>query len=169
MNDDARIREIHRSGRRLVLATTGGGSTAIGELLRVPGGSQSVLECVVPYSTLALCEWIGGRPDQFCSEATARAMAMAAFERARWLVRSEEPDPQLVIGVGCTASLASDRPKRGEHRVYVASQTATETAAYSLDLAKGARTRDAEEQVCAALIVEAIAEAVGLGQDRSGK
>lgn len=144
-----------------MLAVTGGGATAIGELLNVPGGSQSVLECIVPYSAAALCEWIGGKPDQFCSEPTARAMAMAAFERARHLVSADgDADPHKLVGVGCTASLASDRPKRGPHRVYVASQTANATAAYSLELTKGARTRQQEEEVCCVLILTALGEAV---------
>jgi nicotinamide mononucleotide (NMN) deamidase PncC len=163
MADDSLIREIHQSGWRTVIAATGGGATAIGDLLRVPGGSRSVLECVVPYSAAALCEWIGGKPDQFCSETTARAMAMAAFERARRLdMASGGHDPCKLVGIGCTASLASDRPKRGPHRVYVASQTAEATASCSLELTKGARTRREEERVCAALIVKALMEAVGV-------
>src|SRR5688500_5832183 len=76
-------RAIHGSGRRMVIAVTGGGSGALAALLQTPGASRSVLEAVVPYSFTALVDWIGGQPDQACSEATARAMAMAAFERAR--------------------------------------------------------------------------------------
>jgi hypothetical protein len=166
MADDSLIREFHQSGWRTVIAATGGGATAIGDLLRVPGGSRSVLECVAPYSAAALCEWIGGKPDQFCSEATAQAMAMAAFERARRLdSESGDSEPIKLVGIGCTSSLASDRPKRGPHRVYVASQTAEATASYALELTKGARTRREEEQVCAALILKALAEAVGVRDD----
>src|SRR5205823_7907670 len=79
------IEQIHKSGRQLVLAVTGGGSGAISALLQVPGASASVLEAIVPYAATALADWLGGRPDQYCSERTARAMAMAAVERARQL------------------------------------------------------------------------------------
>jgi hypothetical protein len=81
-----------------------------------------VLEAVVPYSLAALVDWIGGKPDQACSEATARAMAMAAFMRVREL--APDADVEKLIGVGCTASLATDRPKRGERRIHVAVQCA---------------------------------------------
>ena len=106
------------------MAATGGGSRAIADLLEVPGGSKTLLEAVVPYSAPAMVEWLGGVPDEFCSAATARAMAMVAFQRAR---RYEEPE-STVAGVACTASLASDRPKRGPHRIHVAVQTIGETA-----------------------------------------
>ena len=41
-----------------------------------------MLEAIVPYAEPALARFLGGRPDQFCSPATARAMAMAAYRRA---------------------------------------------------------------------------------------
>ena len=71
--------------RGIVLAVTGGGSRAIADLLAVPGGSRTLLEAVVPYSASALAAWLGSRPDEFCSAATARAMAMVAFQRGRLL------------------------------------------------------------------------------------
>jgi hypothetical protein len=43
------IPALHGSGRKAALAITGGGSGAIGELLRVPGGSRLLLEAQVPY------------------------------------------------------------------------------------------------------------------------
>jgi hypothetical protein len=43
------IAAMHGSGRKAVLAITGGGSGAIAELLRVPGGSRLLLEALVPY------------------------------------------------------------------------------------------------------------------------
>lgn len=117
VDDTKLIQAIHRSGRQWVLALTGGGATAVGDLLAVPGGSASILEAVVPYSWPALIDWLGGKPDHACSARTARAMAMAAFQRALKLA-----DPatgvENLIGLGCTASLASDRPKRGPHRLH---------------------------------------------------
>ena len=161
--DENFIQQIHASGHRFVLAVTGGGAGAVAALLRVPGGSQSVIECVVPYSPAALRAWIGGEPDQFCSEATARAMAMAALERAQRLDSNREGfDPYKLVGVGCTASLASDRPKKGEHRFHVAWQSVQRTVACSLGLKKGSRTRAEEDDVCTALVVTAMAEAAGL-------
>ena len=86
------VEQIHDSPTRIVLAATGGGSRAIADLLEVPGGSRTLLEAVVPYSAPAMTAWLGGLPDGFCSAATGRAMAMAAFHRAR---RYEASDASL--------------------------------------------------------------------------
>src|SRR5450631_1721497 len=117
------IERIHNSGRQLVLAVTGGGSQAIADLLAVPGASASVLEAVVPYSLPALEDWLGGRVDHACSERTARAMAMAAFRRTRYLSSNSSASssavtdsslarsasrlaPSMLVGIGATASVA---------------------------------------------------------------
>ena len=82
VDEENLVRRIQASGRALVLALTGGGSRVIAELLTVPGASRFVLEALVPYSEPALARFLGGHPDHFCSSATARAMAMAAYLRA---------------------------------------------------------------------------------------
>lgn len=159
MNDEQRrelIQGVHDSPHQAVLAVTGGGSRAISDLLEIPGGSSTLLAAYVPYSPVALQdfleEWDRDHP---CTEATARRMAMRAFLLAYDLVDEEAP----VLGVACTASLATDRIKRGEHRVHVAAQSSDRTAAYSLVLTKGARDRPEEEAVAASLVLDALAEA----------
>jgi hypothetical protein len=67
-----------------------------------------------------------------------------------------------LAGVGCTASLASEPPKRGPHRMHVACQTAEATVSYSLELTRGARDRPGEEALCAALVLAVMAEAAGV-------
>src|ERR1041385_7204400 len=76
---------IHASDLRLVLAITGGGSRAIADLLEVPGGSQTLLEAVVPYSAASMRHWLHATPEHYCSNRTARAMAMAGYLRAQSL------------------------------------------------------------------------------------
>jgi glycerol-3-phosphate cytidylyltransferase-like family protein len=141
---DNLIAAIHESGKQTVIAITGGGSGAIGRLLGVPGGSRSVLEAIVPYASAALVEFLGGTPDQFCSERTARSMAMAAWVRARLL--AGHADPYSLVGIGVTASLVSDKPKK----------------TISLTLDKGARSRQEEESLAAKLVIVALAEACGV-------
>jgi nicotinamide mononucleotide (NMN) deamidase PncC len=148
------VRQIHASGRRLVLATTGGGSRAISRLLTVPGASRSVHEALVPYAEPAMARFLGGKPDQYCSPATARAMAMAAYRRAL----DYGDSAVMAVGLGCTASLASDRPKHGPHRLHVAAQTRAATRLVSLELEKGARTRDEEETLAAGIVLNLLAE-----------
>ena len=80
------ISALHGSGRKAALAITGGGSGAIGELLRVPGGSRLLVEAQVPYDQLALEAFLGAAPMQACSAETAVAMAVSARTRAARLV-----------------------------------------------------------------------------------
>src|SRR3990172_3279598 len=138
------IERIHAAGCGCVVALTGGGSRAIADLLEVPGASATMLEAVVPYAPEALADWLGGVVDHACSEPTARAMAMAAFERARVLSGA---DPSTLRGIGTTASLATTRPKRGPHRIHIAWQSAQATVSYSSELARGRRTRVEEETI----------------------
>jgi nicotinic acid mononucleotide adenylyltransferase len=83
-------------------------------------------------------------------------MAMAAYLRAREHAADEADTP--LAGIGCTASLASDRPKHGPHRIYAALQTGETTIACHLELVKSARTREAEELVAAAMILNLAAQ-----------
>ena len=153
--DDATqfVAQIHDAGTRLVLAVTGGGSEAISSLFSVPGASRSMLLAAVPYSDAALIEWLDSQPEQFCSPRTARAMAMVAYEKARKLA----PAATRVAGIGCTASLASDRPKRSPHRFFIATQTADATTSTHVELEKGRRTRGEEEHITATAILNEIA------------
>jgi hypothetical protein len=144
----------------MVIAVTGGGSGAISALLQTPGASRSVLEAIVPYSFAALVDWIGGRPDQACSDATARAMAMAAFIRA--LNLAPNADPLALLGVGATASLASNRPKRGERRIHIALQSATRTWAGFSSFDHLPAERAGDEHAATDLLLAAIASECGL-------
>ncbi|MBI1918243.1 MAG: hypothetical protein HYS12_26420 [Planctomycetes bacterium] len=151
------IERLHRAPNQYVLAVTGGGTQTAAHLLNVPGGSRTILEILVPYHAQSLSEFLGGEPEQNCSAETGRAMARSAFERARHLAPRS-----VVAGFGCTASLATDRPKRGEHRFHLAAHTAHGSTAWSLTLSKGLRNRAGEEAVVDAVLLNAIAETVGV-------
>jgi hypothetical protein len=150
------VEAIHKPPRKFVVVVTGGGATVPGLLLSVPGGSRTVLEAVIPYGEQALVEFLGHRPAQFVSAAASRALADRALDRARWLAPGEE-----VLGVACTASLVSDRPKRGEHRFHISVHGSDKATTYSVVLHKGMRDRAAEEAVVASVLLNALAEAVG--------
>ena len=165
MPSDELITRIHESPYRAVFAITGGGSAALSQLLEVAGASQTVLEAVVPYSESALIDFLGSRPDEFCTGRTARAMAMQCFLKARRLAKQEQcdsEDDQHLLGVACTASLATDRPKRGEHRAHIAIQHVGFTEAIQVSFEKGARSRKEEESFVAHVILERLALAADL-------
>jgi nicotinamide mononucleotide (NMN) deamidase PncC len=152
------IAEMHASGRQAVLAITGGGSGAIAELLRVPGGSRLLLEALVPYDAQALATFLGMEPEQACSADTAVAMAQRARERAAKL----RPTGAQLIGLGATAGLVTDRPRQGEHRFHIAVATSAGTDHCSVVLAKGRRDRPGEEDLVARAIVLWLARACGV-------
>jgi nicotinic acid mononucleotide adenylyltransferase len=88
-------------------------------------------------------------------------MAMAGYQRALGLTASREPAPR-VAGIGCTASLATDRAKLGAHRLHLAVQTHAATRVQSLVLAKGERTRGEEEHLAMSLILNLVAAQCGI-------
>ena len=156
------ISALHASGRKAALAITGGGSGAVGELLRVPGGSRLLIEAQIPYDERALAAFLGSPPAQACSTDTAIAMARAARARAAKLV----PAGADLVGLGATAALVSDRPRKGEHRFHIAfanSPGPNSTGAHCTGvLAKGRRDRAAEEDLVAHAIVLWLARACGV-------
>ncbi|HEY8872498.1 MAG TPA: hypothetical protein VIM52_05675 [Stellaceae bacterium] len=152
------ISALHGSGRKAALAITGGGSGAIGELLRVPGGSRLLIEAQVPYDEQALAAFLGFAPAQASSADTAIAMARAARARAARLT----PAGTDLVGLGATAALVSDRPRRGEHRFHIAFANAAGIAHCTCVLAKGRRDRAAEEDLVARAIVLWLARACGI-------
>jgi hypothetical protein len=171
------VEKIHDTGPRVVIVSSGGGASGIADLLAVPGASRTVLEATVPYSEGAMLAWLGGRVDQFCSSRTARSMAVVAWQRARrfaaeptdkngselfFAENSSDPFVHEVAGVAVTASLATDRPKRGTHRVHAAVQTLERTAWASLEFDKETRTRDIEEEIVRRLLLNLVADACGL-------
>jgi nicotinic acid mononucleotide adenylyltransferase len=152
------ISALHGSGRKAALAITGGGSGAIGELLRVPGGSRLLIEAQVPYDASALAAFLGFAPAQACSADTAIAMARSA--RAR--VVSLAPDDGDPVGLGATAALVSDRPRKGEHRFHIAFANSDGIAHCTGVLAKGRRDRAAEEDLASRAIILWLARACGI-------
>jgi Cytidylyltransferase-like len=152
------ISASHASGRKAAIAITGGGSGAIGELLRVPGGSRLLVEAQVPYSEQALAAFLGCEPEQACSSATAIAMARSARARAAGLV----PAGSDLVGLGATAALVSDRPRKGEHRFHIAFANSAGVANCTGVMAKGRRDRAAEEDLVSRAIVLWLAHACGI-------
>ena len=152
------ISAVQASGRKAALAITGGGSGAVGELLRVPGGSRLLIEAQVPYDALALATFLGFAPAQACSADTAIAMASGVRARAARLV----PADTDLVGLGATAALVSDRPRKGEHRFHIAFANSARVAHCTGLLAKGRRDRAAEEDIVSYAIVLWLAHACGI-------
>jgi hypothetical protein len=148
---------LEQAGAKVVLAATGGGARAIAHLVGTPGASSVVLEGLVPYAREAIDRLLGGTQESYCSSRTARRLAVVAWQRARDLGATAA----AAVGAAATASLRSRAPKRGPHRLFVAVQTLRATATASLVLEKGARSRDEEEALAAAILLAELAAAAG--------
>src|SRR5690606_16064621 len=102
---------------KLVLAITGGGTEAIGNLLKVGGASSYFIEAHVPYGMKSLDKFLGFKPEKYCSPETARHMAVESYKRAiAHGAKAEE-----AVGIGATCSLVKPSGERAgrEHLIYV--------------------------------------------------
>ena len=62
MNLAKKIKDIHESIFKFVIVSSGGGSNAIGTLLKVPGASNSILEAYIPYAKETLDFYLMRKP-----------------------------------------------------------------------------------------------------------
>ena len=155
------IQAIHDSPPRAVFAAAGAGSQALADLLGVSGASRTLLEALIPYAADSFDEFLGQTPEQYVSAETGRRMAGRALARALHL---RELEAWPVLGLACTATIVTDRPKKGEHRAHVAARTPDRLLEWTLRLEKGARDRDGEEELVSRLILDALGAACGVAE-----
>ena len=150
------IKKVHSSPYRFVLVSSGGGTNAISEILKVPGASTSVLEAYVPYAKESLDYYLLKQPDHYCSLDTTLSMAAKAYSAAKKI--DPDTNPKYLLGIAVTASLATNYSKKGEHKFFIAIQTYKYSSSFSYSFIKGELTREEEEQVVTDHIINAIAQ-----------
>lgn len=167
MNQQTRnlVQAIHDAPGMVSLVVAGAGTGAMSALLGVAGASRTVLDIQVPYASSAVVDYAGAEPEQYVSTDAALSLARAAYRRAALLRDGATP----VWGVSCTATIATDRPKRGDHRCHVSVYSATGWETSSLTFVKGLRDRDGEDAAVSALILNAVADALGALDGASGR
>ncbi|MGH7960938.1 MAG: CinA family protein [Candidatus Binatia bacterium] len=159
MDPASLVSQIHASPAMAVCVVTGGSMQALADLLAIPGASRTLLEALIPYSAQSLAEFLGTPPAHAVSVETAAALAQEAYQRALRL-QGEKTLP--LLGLSCTATLVTDRPKKGAHRAHIGACDGTRIRVYSLTLQKGARDRQGEERVVSDFFLSVFAEACGL-------
>ncbi|MCZ6539791.1 MAG: hypothetical protein O6922_08215 [Chloroflexi bacterium] len=155
--------KLHGVPGRGCVVVTGAGIRAISDLFAQPGTSRTILEAQVPYARKALDEFVGVRANQHVSAEEALLIAEAALRRAHHLA-DDNDEEQLLFGVGCTAAVATDRVRRGEDRAHVAWTDGTRSGGASIWFDKNARTREEEDAIVSAVVLNAIAEAIGVDE-----
>jgi hypothetical protein len=154
------ITQIHASRHKLVLEFAGAGSLGLAWLHAVAGSSRTLVEATDRYSPMSMAALLRGEPERFVSRETAEAMAEQAYWRTMALTDGETE----CLGVGCTATIATDRVKKGEHGCWIAVRDRHGVGAYGLVIAKGARDRLGEEILVSSLLIHAIAVACEAGE-----
>ena len=152
------IEKIHGTPHKAVVAVSGAGTQAVAWLLGVAGASRTILEVLVPYGRESMITFLGFEPEQSASAQTARDMARAAYRMAKSQLEDDSPP----VGLSCAAAIATDRPKRGEHRAFVSAWDQHANTLYSLNLHKGLRDRAGEEELVSRLLVHALMLLSGL-------
>jgi len=151
------IVSIHNTPFKVVVEFAGAGSEAISRLHSVAGSSRTILEATDRYASESLTDLVGFRPTQFTSPEISMLMANRAYLRARSL-----SDSKSVIGLGCTATIATDREKKGDHRCHISIKTRESLTTYSLIMDKGSRSREEEESLVSRLMIHALAKSCGV-------
>lgn len=162
MDEEVRllVQAIHDTPGRIVIVTAGAGTQALAWLLGVAGASRTLLEALILYAETSFNDFLGQRPAQYVAPETGRLLAGRAVTRALQLRDPGEP----VLGLACTATIVTDRPKRGEHRAHLAAWSAERIAWHKLTLAKGARDRQGEEEMVSRAMLNALAHFFDLGR-----
>lgn len=151
---------IHATPHKLALAFAGAGAGALAWLHAVAGSSRTVLSAIDVYAPKSMSELIGFAPANYTVPRVSRAMADACFRSAKRQLPDGSRDP--FFGVGSTATIATDRLKRGEHRVALSVRDGLGAVDYALVMEKGARDRASEEELVSLAILRAVADACGV-------
>jgi hypothetical protein len=155
------VARLHARPHRLVYAFAGAGSLALQWLHAVGGSSRTLLEAHDHYHPRSLAEAVGAEPERAVAPEVAAALARRSFRRARHLT-ADDPGPGPTFGVGLTATIATDRRKRGAHRLEVAAADGLGLRSVGVELAKGARDRAGEEALAGRWTLALAAAASGL-------
>ena len=122
---------LKQAGVSMHIAATGGGAGFIQKLWEVPGSSSYLSGFSFPYSKEEQIEFLGFTPEHFCSEEAAVDLASAAYMKA-YQFGGKKP-----VGIGLTASVASEQEHHGDHRVYCCIITDDLVRSYQYTLIKG--------------------------------
>ena len=156
----AAVERILECGVPLGVACTGGGSQLATWLLNHPGASRAIVEVQIPYHPKATQAFLGvDRPIPVEAE-TARLMALKSYRRS-----SEFAGKGPVIGLGCTAALATTRERRGADRAFIVVRTDSAYDYCQLQFTKGESSREEQEEALSATALKLLLAALESGED----
>lgn len=109
---------------------TGAGASLQQSLWEVPGSSAYLSGASFPYAPEEQAELLGFMPEHFCSAEAAVDLASAAYMKA-YNFGGKSP-----VGLGLTATVASEKEHRGDHRLFFCIMTDDTVKVFSHKLIK---------------------------------
>jgi nicotinic acid mononucleotide adenylyltransferase len=153
------ITKLNESPTKVFIAATGGGSSFIGDYLKIPGGSKTILGFLVPYAQALFDEFIGGKPDKYVSSVAARKLAVASYDKSRKLRGN------LGMGVSCSLATGEGEREGRENWVHIAVHGSTFTSVYDTRIDHTFSTRNGQEAFVARIMLDILAYESGLLPD----
>jgi hypothetical protein len=149
---------LKQAGVSIHVIATGGGANIIQMLWEIPGSSDYLSGFSFPYAQEEQIELLGFTPDHYCSEEAAVDLASAAYMKA-YRFGGKKP-----VGIGLTASVASEHEHRGDHRVYccIITDEIVRTHHYILEKDHGYEARQFDGEACDNLAFYMLCDALGL-------
>lgn len=146
------------------LITTGAGAGFQNELWQTPGSSSYLSGCSFPYSPQEQEELLGFMPEHFACPEAAVDLASAAYMKAHQF------NGKPAVGIGLTASVASEKIHRGDHRVDACIITNDKVLLHHKVLKKdfGFQARIKDGKICDDLAFFMLLDALNLTDGNSG-
>lgn len=94
---------------KIAMCVTGGGTDIIPMLLNKGGASKYIVDIQVPYSCEAIDKYLGVKPEKYCSQETASALAQQAYVKCHSLISGDCER----VGVAMTCSLKKENEREG--------------------------------------------------------
>lgn len=135
-----------KNNPKIYVCASGVGAGIQNYLWEVPGCSKYFVGATFPYATEEMDNFLGFKPEKYCSRNTAIQIAFESFYRAVDI--TDVAGSNFNIGVGMTGVVASTREHRGGNRIFCSIVTNTQVHVFSveLEMAVGfhARRRDGD-------------------------
>jgi len=150
------IQRINNNPNKVSIILAGAGTNLVNALLSEPGASRTILDLQIPYSESSMFRILGERPSKYVSLEVAKTLAKVAYSRSMFLRMNKGP----VVGLACTASIATDRDKRGNHEFHVVAYSSDALISRSLVFHKGQRSRIEEDEIVSTIALQTLCDVI---------
>ncbi|CAK86766.1 unnamed protein product (macronuclear) [Paramecium tetraurelia] len=149
----------------IVLYTAGAGAQALCHFTLHPGSSKYAMESSSFYAKGSLELLLNRNIEKFVTEQVAEDMALKALIRSHEILRQEYITDKYdfcsirfntTLGIGVTAAIRSVNERQGRHHAFICLNFGIAKYTYYLDLVKGVRTREEEDQFISDILFKLI-------------